>query len=331
MKKIKVIGLGKLFQVIHLPNLLKFFSITSCCDPRIELLNKFRSKLKINLYTNNIKEFFKTNKASFIFICSSRAASYKILNQAINSKKTIFCEKPAIFNLEDANKINLKMKSNKQVKFGYMTRYDPSVIFLKKYLIKNKKKLDINKIIFTLSNNSFYDHKQKLNYIRTDEKNDFKFSKVKYPKFIKNKTKIMYHVFLNRYSHVINMVNFFFNKIQPVSMNFDDIYNYHLEAKYKKTKIFMNCNNKTKYLFKIHIFLSDNFEIICNLNNPTKAYSSEIIFVRNKQEKKNRFKKKNIFYEEVKNITNKNDFSATYIKDVIKDLSLVRDFWHLIN
>ena len=27
------------------------------------------------------------------------------------------------------------MKSNKQVKFGYMTRYDPSVIFLKKYLI----------------------------------------------------------------------------------------------------------------------------------------------------------------------------------------------------
>ena len=37
------------------------------------------------------------------------------------------------------------------------------------------------------------------------------------------------------------------------------------------------------------------------------------------------------FIKKLKNILNKNDISATYINDVIKDLDLVRSFWLLIN
>ena len=79
------------------------------------------------------------------------------------------------------------MNDNKKIKFGYMSRYDSSILFLKKYLKKNKKKLEIKKAIFSLNNNSFYNPNKKLNYIRTNEKDDFKFSKINYPKFLKKK------------------------------------------------------------------------------------------------------------------------------------------------
>ena len=46
----------------------------------------------------------------------------------------------------------------------------------------------------------------------------------------------MYHVFLNRYSHVINMVNFIFDKITPLSVNTKDIYNYNLVGKWKNSE-----------------------------------------------------------------------------------------------
>ena len=58
MKKIKLIGLGKLLQVVHLPNLKKFYCITSCCDPRNKLLKSFKEKHKIDFSTKNVNIFF---------------------------------------------------------------------------------------------------------------------------------------------------------------------------------------------------------------------------------------------------------------------------------
>ena len=331
MKKIKVIGLGKLFQVIHYPNLIKYFSITSCCDPRSKLLNSFCNKFKINFSTRNVKEFLKTNNKSSIFICSSRASSFKILKECTDSKNVIFCEKPAIFNLEDARRLFAKLSYKKKIKFGYMTRYDPAIIFLHKYLIRYKKISKIQKIIFTLSNNSFYTNNKGLKYIRTSESNDFSFAKVQYPRFIKSSQKIMYHVFLNRYSHIINLVNFFFKDIEPISFTYDDLYNYQLKGKLEETDIIINCDNKNKYLFQVSIFLTNKEKIICKLPNPTVAYSSKITFYKKKKIIKKRFKKTNIFLKEVENLTNKNDYSATYLKDVILDLKIIKNFWKLIN
>ena len=125
----------------------------------------------------------------------------------------------------------------------------------------------------------------------------------------------MYHVFLNRYSHVINMVNFIFDKITPLSVNTKDIYNYNLVGKWKNSEILINCGNKKKYIFNVHIFFSDQSEIICSLKNPTELYASKITFIKKNTKKIKLFRKENVFYQ-VKNILNKNDIS-TY-NDVIK-------------
>jgi len=331
MKKIKLIGLGKLLQVVHLPHLKKFYCITSCCDPRNKLLKSFKEKHQIDFSTKNVNIFFKKNKDSNIFICSSRGSSYSILKKAVVTNKIIFCEKPAIFNVKDAKELASKIKFKNQIKFGYMTRYDQSVVFLKKYLKKKKLNSKIDRIEFTLANNSFYQNSNKFDYIRTHEKNDFKFSKINYPKFVKSNKKIMYHVFLNRYSHVINMANFFFKKIQPISFNYKNIFNYNLKARCKNISIILNCNNKKKYLFKIHLYLKNRNQIICRMRNPINFYSSKIIFIGSSKKNIIKFDKKNIFKDEIRNIPVKKDFSSTDLYGVIEDLSLVQNFWKLVN
>ena len=90
MKKIEIVGLGKLLQVVHLPNLKKFFSIISCCDPRKELLARFAKKFCVNYYTSNINILLKYKKTPNLFICSSREASYEILKKVIKAKKKFF-------------------------------------------------------------------------------------------------------------------------------------------------------------------------------------------------------------------------------------------------
>ena len=88
---------------------------------------------------------------------------------------------------------------------------------------------------------------------------------------------------------------------------------------------FRNINKllKQKKIFLMFIFFFDQSEIICSLKNPTELYASKITFIKKNTKKIKLFRKENVFYQKVKNILNKNDISATYINDVIKDLDLV--------
>jgi predicted dehydrogenase len=324
-KKIDVVGVGKFFQTIHLKFVKKYFNIINCYDPRYKLLQLFSKKNKINYSSTNINKLISGVNNVIAFCCSSRGSSYFVLKKIISKYKIIFSEKPLVFNLKDALMLShLSKKNNTRVKIGFMTRYDRSIIYLKKYLKKKKLLNKIDHAKFELSNNKLY--VKKLYYIKTDENNDFSFSKIRYPSWLKKRDQVKYHIFTNRYSHIFNLANFIFQKILPSDLKIIDKYNYHIKSKSNNTEILFKCSNKKSYLIKIFLTLSNGETIECQLKNPTLSYFS---FVKIKSYKKNTkiYFKNNLFKSQIKNLTNKKDKSSTNLIDLIRDISLIENIW----
>lgn len=326
-KKIKIVGLGKFFQTIHLNYIKRKFKIIECCDARKDLLKLFSKQNKIKKHYTNFEKLSKDNEYGISFCCSSRNSSFYILKKLIPKNKFIFSEKPLVFNFKDAiSLLNLSKKNNTNVKIGFMTRYDKSILYLKKFLKEKKLINKIKKAEFELSNNKLYINK--LNYIRTDESNDFAFSKSRYPKWLKNKDYIKYHIFINRYAHILNLSNFFFENILPTNFDIKNKYNYTVQAKSNKTKIKIKCGNKKSYIIKVFLSFFNGDKIECELKNPTTPYSSFIRFKSLKTIKKVSFKN-NLFKSQIDNLIKKHDLSATKLEDLIRDILLIENIWKL--
>jgi hypothetical protein len=328
-KKIKVIGIGKFFQTVHLKYLIKKFNMTECCDARYNLLKLFSKKNKINLNSTKISKLSSNPNNGIVFCCSSRESSFSILKKIIPNNKIIFSEKPLVFNSNDATILyNLSKQNNTRVKIGFMTRYDRSVLYLKKYLKKKKLLTKIINAKFEFFNNKLYVNK--LKYIRTSEKNDFASSKIMFPKWLKKKNQIKYHIFANRYSHILNLLNFLFDKFLPTDFIINNKFNYLIRGKSNNTKILVRCSNQKSYLIRIVLSLSNGEIIECRLKNPTIPYFSFIRIKSSKKKKQINFKN-NLFKFQIDNLTNKNDKSSTNLSDLIRDISLIENIWRIKN
>ena len=51
-------------------------------------------------------------------------------------------------------------------------------------------------------------------HFNSKEKKDFDFSIENYPNFLNKKFHVNYHIFINRYSHMINLIHFFLNNLK---------------------------------------------------------------------------------------------------------------------
>ena len=289
----------------------------------------FSKKNKIKKNSTNFEKFSADTNRSLTFCCSSRGSSFHILKKLIPKNKLIFSEKPLVFNFRDTKALsNLSKKNNTHVKIGFMTRYDKSILYLKKFLKEKNLINTIKNAEFELSNNKLYI--SKLSYIRTNEKNDFSFSKIRYPNWLKKKNFIKYHIFVNRYAHILNLSNFFFEKIIPTDFIIKDKYNFDVKAKSNKTKIKVVCSNKKSYLIKILLNFLNGDQIKCVLKNPTIPYISYIKFkFRNRITKVNF--KNNLFRYQIENLHKKNDQSSTNLEDLMRDISLIEEIWKIKN
>jgi hypothetical protein len=329
-KIVLVIGCGKLAQTIHLPNINKLgFQLKGICDPRKNLLKKVANHYNFEKYYSDINTALKNNY-DLIFLFSSRLSSYQIILKIIKYQKkcTVFCEKPTVFNLKQSKIIQKKIKGTKlKLLSAYMSRYDIALLKFRK-IIKSRKFINkygvIKKIECSINNNKLYNKKYR--YFRTTEKKDFFYNKNQYPLNLKKKLRNYYHVFINRYSHLINIVNFFYriNKIEKFIIK--DIYNY--EAFFKSNElVHLKFKNKKNYEIKITVF-TKKFRIILILYNPTLLLNSKILIYKNNKLIYFFTKKTDVFFEEIKNIFSKNLQSKTKIADLINDFKIINSLWN---
>ncbi len=101
-------------------------------------LNRIKNKFNLKYATTNYKEIFEDKEIKFIFIETPPYTHKKFLQEAINYKKNVICEKPLSDNLRDAKKMNLKTKKSKIFScVNHQLRFHPNVLKLKEIIKKN--------------------------------------------------------------------------------------------------------------------------------------------------------------------------------------------------
>lgn len=257
-QNVLVIGNGFFSQNIYLPILKLFFKKDQIFlyDER-KILKKKTSEFFGYKYLNNIsKSELKKNNIKICFLCFERTKSFYYAKKILSAKIHLFGEKPLCDNFNDIKFLKRLSEKNKVIFDGSFQRlFDKNVVNLKNK-IDNSKSLKLE-CIFESGN--FRHNKKTL--IRTNEK--LKLSKNK-----KDLNFISYLIFLNRYWHIVNLVNYFTNYI-----------------KLKKNKIkFIKYDMFTYYLE----ILNDNLEIKLHLSSKKITGWNEKYFIEN--ENKTKFK-----------------------------------------
>lgn len=268
-------------QNIYLPILKLFFKKNQIFlyDER-KILKKKTSEFFGYKYLNNIsKSELKKNNIKICFLCFERTKSFYYAKKILSAKIHLFGEKPLCDNFKDIKFLKRLSEKNKVIFDGSFQRlFDKNVLNLKEK-IDNSKPLKLE-CIFEFGN---FRHNKKT-IIRTNEK-------LKLPKNIKDLNFISYLIFLNRYWHIVNLVNYFTDYI-----------------KLKKNKIkFIKYDMFTYYLE----ILNDNLEIKLHLSSKKiKGWSEKYVIenenkIKFKLDAPMKFSKKNYsktsFYLQIKN------------------------------
>ena len=139
MINVALLGFGRIGQM-HAKNIsnnrgLKLLYVYE----KINQLGKKAKKLYNCSIEKNYKKIFSDDKVDIIFISSPTNTHIKFIEEAIRSKKTIFCEKPLDLNISKIIKTFKKVKKNNvKIQLGFNRRYDPGHHSIKKELEKNK-------------------------------------------------------------------------------------------------------------------------------------------------------------------------------------------------
>ena len=149
MINIALIGLGRIGQM-HGENLILHtdYKLKYVFDIDKKLTSKIAKKFNSEAI-NDPKVAFKDKEIDAVFIASSTSTHIKLIEEAANYKKVIFCEKPLDLSIEKINRCKKKIKSlNPKIQLGFNRRYDPGHNSLKKDL-KRGVIGNLEKIIIT--------------------------------------------------------------------------------------------------------------------------------------------------------------------------------------
>ena len=139
MFKIALFGYGRIGQM-HAENIFNHnkFKLVYVYDKDIKLASKSKKRFNCNVISN-YKIALKDKSIDIIFISSPTSTHIKFIEEAVQYKKIIFCEKPLDLNLSKVKKSLKKIKKfNNLIQLGFNRRYDPSHFSIKKGLDRNK-------------------------------------------------------------------------------------------------------------------------------------------------------------------------------------------------
>ena len=149
MINIALLGFGRIGQM-HAENINKNKDLKLLyVYEKIDLLCRKAVKLYKCKIEKNYNKIFQDKNVDIIFISSPTNTHIKFIEQGMDYKKTIFCEKPIDLNIKKVLKTFKKVKKMKpKIQLGFNRRYDPGHFSLKKDLKKNKIG-NLEKIIIT--------------------------------------------------------------------------------------------------------------------------------------------------------------------------------------
>ncbi|MDC1093036.1 Gfo/Idh/MocA family oxidoreductase [Pelagibacteraceae bacterium] len=139
MVNIALLGFGRIGQM-HAENINKNKDLKLLyVYEKIDLLCKKAVKLYNCKIEKNYNKIFQDKNVDIIFISSPTNTHINFIEESINYKKTIFCEKPLDLDIKKILKTFKKVKNIKpKIQLGFNRRYDPGHYSIKKDLDRNK-------------------------------------------------------------------------------------------------------------------------------------------------------------------------------------------------
>jgi len=153
-KKVGIIGLGKITQLKHLYNLFNSqnFKIEAICDISEKLVDEVGELYNVPYRFNNYQEMYELPLDIIMVLTHDHAQP---IIDSLKAGFDVFTEKPLCWTESEALEIeHAKKESGKQVIIGYMKRYMPNYIDLKKQIQEMKDKKLIN--VKTLASGTKY-------------------------------------------------------------------------------------------------------------------------------------------------------------------------------
>jgi len=215
-KQIGFIGAGLINQYCHIPaiNDQKNLDLNSICDLDINLLNKvFQKNSFKNKYTN-INEMLDNKNLDAIVLTVARKDTISILEKIYSQRNIkILCEKPFGLNSKISKLLIKKYPSeSSNTMVGYMKKYEPAYLELKKIIINQK----YGKLISCNVKNSMGDsYCNPVNYFK-------RVNLKKYIQSIRLSKNANFENYLNVFSHDFNLISDLIGKktiIESVHMN----------------------------------------------------------------------------------------------------------------
>ena len=127
MLKVGVIGLGKIAQMTHLPNLaaLDGVEVAALCDASPQVLSSIATRFPgVETYENHA-EMLADAGIDAVVNCTMTALHPTTVSASIESGIPTFIEKPLAFNPEDADMLSrLSQRKDTLLMVGYHRRFD---------------------------------------------------------------------------------------------------------------------------------------------------------------------------------------------------------------
>lgn len=135
--KVGLIGLGEVAQLMHLPLLAddQRFQIAAITDVSPSLLDHVATRYSVPMRHASAEALIADPNLDAVFILTPDHLHAPLLEQAIRAKKHVFIEKPAALTAAELRPlVDLDQGNNKVVFVGYMRRFSPAFLELKRRL-----------------------------------------------------------------------------------------------------------------------------------------------------------------------------------------------------
>tara|TARA_B110000037_G_scaffold219817_1_gene285785 strand:+ start:64 stop:1008 length:945 start_codon:yes stop_codon:yes gene_type:complete len=305
---ILIIGSGFFSQNIYLPilNLLFKKEQIFLYDERA-LLKKKTSELFGYKYLKKFSSVeLKKNNIKICFLCFERTKSFVYAQKILQAKIHLFAEKPICSNYKHLRYlIQLSKKNNVLLDGSFQRLFENKVL-------RSKNNSDYSKPykLDCFFNSGNFRHNKKT-IIRTDEQ-------LSLLKDDKSMDQISYLIFLNRYWHIINVVNYLTNftnlKGNKVKFIKHDLYTFSLEILNHNIQIRIRLSSKKKIGWDEKYIIMNKKKTTFNLEAPMKFSKKSY--------------SKTTFYLQIKNFINsikmlKNERIVSFSKE----LKFIENIW----
>jgi predicted dehydrogenase len=139
--KVGVIGCGYIAEEAHLPNLLSCpeAELTAIADVRHERLLTIGKKFCVKKLYTDYHDMLKNNLIDAVVVCVPTFLHHKVVVDALEAGKHVFCEKPMATTLDEADEMILAArKNNVKLMIGHNFRFLPNHRIAKEWVHKGK-------------------------------------------------------------------------------------------------------------------------------------------------------------------------------------------------